>query len=235
MIFQGNPGTGKTTMGRVVAALLKRIGITQSDLLVEGQRDHLVAGYVGQTAPKTQEKIDEACAGVLFVDEAYRLSHAVWKSNCRGASPPLLNHDLTPSTRRHLDGVAVWVLRHSIQSPEHPTRWLIATQVDTRVARRREQPQRHVVRPELLRARELRVPLRQVLPEGRSQAVPQGGVTGRVGVAVRLQVQKGADAADLGAEVERLYVARPRRVPGTETEDNCEFGRAWRYWRCRIS
>ena len=74
MIFQGNPGTGKTTMGRVVAALLKRIGITQSDLLVEVQRDQLVAGYVGQTAPKTQEKIDEACAGVLFVDEAYRLS-----------------------------------------------------------------------------------------------------------------------------------------------------------------
>ena len=116
MIFQGNPGTGKTTMGRVVAALLKRIGITQSDLLVEVQRDQLVAGYVGQTAPKTQEKIDEACAGVLFVDEAYRLSHAVWKSNCRGASPPLLNHDLTPSTRRHLNGVAVWVLHDSIQS-----------------------------------------------------------------------------------------------------------------------
>ena len=57
-----------------MAALLKRIGITQSDLLVEVQRDQLVAGYVGQTAPKTQEKIDEACAGVLFVDEAYRLS-----------------------------------------------------------------------------------------------------------------------------------------------------------------
>ena len=74
MIFQGNPGTGKTTMGRVVAALLKRIGITASDLLVEVQRDQLVAGYVGQTAPKTQEKIDEAIQGVLFVDEAYRLS-----------------------------------------------------------------------------------------------------------------------------------------------------------------
>ena len=53
---------------------LKRIGITASDLLVEVQRDQLVAGYVGQTAPKTQEKIDEAIQGVLFVDEAYRLS-----------------------------------------------------------------------------------------------------------------------------------------------------------------
>ena len=41
---------------------------------------------------------------------------AVWKSNCRGASQPLLNHDFTPSTRRHLDGVAVWVLHDSIQS-----------------------------------------------------------------------------------------------------------------------
>ena len=70
----------------------------------------------------------------------------VWKSNCRGASPPLLNHDLTPSTRRHLDGVAVWVLHDSIQSSGlasprndlvkncrvHPTHWLIFTQADTK-------------------------------------------------------------------------------------------------------
>ena len=74
MIFQGNPGTGKTTLGRIVAALLKRIEITETDTLIEVQRDNLVAGYVGQTATKTQEKIEEAKKGVLFVDEAYRLA-----------------------------------------------------------------------------------------------------------------------------------------------------------------
>eukprot|EP00606_Chrysophyceae_sp_TOSAG23-5_P001390 GSChrysophyteH2.ASY1.ANO1.1317.1 assembled CDS len=74
MIFQGNPGTGKTTMGRLIATLMKKIGILPSDLLVEVQRDLLVAEYVGQTAPKTQKVINESKEGILFVDEAYRLT-----------------------------------------------------------------------------------------------------------------------------------------------------------------
>lgn len=81
MIFQGNPGTGKTSLARVVAQLLHRIGIIQSDLLVEVQRDKLVAEYVGQTGPKTQKVIEEARKGVLFIDEAYRLSQEGGKSD----------------------------------------------------------------------------------------------------------------------------------------------------------
>eukprot|EP00930_Biecheleria_cincta_P101404 TRINITY_DN93054_c0_g1_i1.p1 TRINITY_DN93054_c0_g1~~TRINITY_DN93054_c0_g1_i1.p1 ORF type:complete len:573 (-),score=115.07 TRINITY_DN93054_c0_g1_i1:104-1822(-) len=81
MIFQGNPGTGKTSLARIVAQLLHRIGIVQTDLLVEVQRDKLVAEYVGQTGPKTQKVIEEAKKGVLFIDEAYRLSQEGGKSD----------------------------------------------------------------------------------------------------------------------------------------------------------
>merc|ERR1712232_173322 len=81
MIFQGTPGTGKTSLARIVAQLLHRIGIIKSDLLVEVQRAKLVAGYVGQTGPKTQKVIEEAKDGVLFIDEAYRLSQADGKND----------------------------------------------------------------------------------------------------------------------------------------------------------
>lgn len=81
MIFQGNPGTGKTSLARIVSQLLHRIGITQSDVLVEVQRDKLVAEYVGQTGPKTQKAINEAKCGVLFIDEAYRLSQESGKND----------------------------------------------------------------------------------------------------------------------------------------------------------
>eukprot|EP00931_Biecheleriopsis_adriatica_P097399 TRINITY_DN7117_c0_g1_i3.p1 TRINITY_DN7117_c0_g1~~TRINITY_DN7117_c0_g1_i3.p1 ORF type:complete len:578 (-),score=94.69 TRINITY_DN7117_c0_g1_i3:50-1783(-) len=74
MIFQGNPGTGKTSLGRIISKLLHRCGLTKSSSLVEVQREHLVAEYVGQTSTKTQSVIDEAKDGVLFIDEAYRLS-----------------------------------------------------------------------------------------------------------------------------------------------------------------
>lgn len=74
MIFQGNPGTGKTSMGRLMARLLYRVGLAVKDALREVQQEQLVAGYVGQTAPKTQKVIEEATGGVLFIDEAYRLS-----------------------------------------------------------------------------------------------------------------------------------------------------------------
>lgn len=74
MIFQGNPGTGKTSLARLMAKLLHRVGIAPKDTLVEVQQEQLVAGYVGQTATKTQKVIDEAVGGLLFIDEAYRLS-----------------------------------------------------------------------------------------------------------------------------------------------------------------
>ncbi|MDR0762019.1 MAG: AAA family ATPase, partial [Campylobacteraceae bacterium] len=74
MIFTGNPGTGKTTMARVVAKMLKEMGFLKSGHLVETDKGGLVSGYVGQTAKKTEDVFKSALGGVLFIDEAYSLS-----------------------------------------------------------------------------------------------------------------------------------------------------------------
>ncbi len=74
LVFTGNPGTGKTTVARILAKLYKQIGVLSKGQLVECDRSGLVAGYVGQTAVKTQKKIEEAMGGVLFIDEAYSLA-----------------------------------------------------------------------------------------------------------------------------------------------------------------
>jgi Cdc6-like AAA superfamily ATPase len=74
LVFTGNPGTGKTTVARLVARLYRTIGVLSKGQLVEATRADLIAGYVGQTALKVQDVVRKALGGILFIDEAYALA-----------------------------------------------------------------------------------------------------------------------------------------------------------------
>lgn len=81
MVFLGNPGTGKTTVARIVAQILYNLNYIKQNKLIEVSSKDLVAEYVGQTAPKTMDAIEKAMGGVLFIDEAYSLASGKGQGN----------------------------------------------------------------------------------------------------------------------------------------------------------
>jgi SpoVK/Ycf46/Vps4 family AAA+-type ATPase len=76
LIFTGDPGTGKTTVARIIAKIYQAVGVLPRGQLIETGRQDLIAAYAGQTALKVEGKVDEAMGGVLFIDEAYSLTNS---------------------------------------------------------------------------------------------------------------------------------------------------------------
>lgn len=110
MIFAGNPGTGKTTVARLVGRIYEALGlIADSSIFIECGRDDLVAGYIGQTAPKVKKKVEEALGGILFIDEAYSL----YKSDSRDDFGREAVSELVKEMENHRDNLIVIMAGYS--------------------------------------------------------------------------------------------------------------------------
>lgn len=92
MIFKGNPGTGKTTIARIVAKLFQKMGVLSKGHLIEVERADLVGEYIGHTAQKTRDLVKKAIGGVLFIDEAYSLARGGEKDFGKEAIDTLVKH-----------------------------------------------------------------------------------------------------------------------------------------------
>lgn len=91
MIFKGNPGTGKTTVARILGKLFKEVGVLPKGHLIEVERADLVGEFIGHTAQKTREQMKKALGGILFVDEAYSLTRGGEKDFGREAIDTMVN------------------------------------------------------------------------------------------------------------------------------------------------
>lgn len=92
MLFKGNPGTGKTTVARIIGKLLFQMGVLSKGHLVEAERADLVGEYIGHTAQKTRDLIKKAMGGILFIDEAYSLARGGEKDFGKEAIDTLVKH-----------------------------------------------------------------------------------------------------------------------------------------------
>jgi stage V sporulation protein K len=92
MVFKGNPGTGKTTVARIMGKVFREMGVLSRGHLIEVERADLVGEYIGHTAQKTREQLKKAFGGILFIDEAYSLARGGEKDFGKEAIDCMVKH-----------------------------------------------------------------------------------------------------------------------------------------------